>query len=143
MSLLLLVSARNDKFAEKFMRVNITEKMANESILMEIGYYNSSFVSLFSLFYFWLLALITVVYGWWWANWGLDGLLINGPALILSTYAMYDLVRRNHNPQDIPEEERRNLGREVEETNALWIFPPLFLGLVLFMLVFIGIDVIT
>ncbi len=142
MSLLLLVSARYDKFAERFLRVNITEKMANESVLMEIGYYNSSFISLFSLFYFWLFSLVTVVYGWW-ANWALVGVLINGPALVISTYTMYDLVKRNHNPQDLPEEERRKLGREVEETNALWIFPPLFLGSVLFMLVFIGIDVIT
>jgi hypothetical protein len=142
MSLMSILTQRNDKLAEKFLRVDITEEMRDKSVIMEIGYYNSSFVSLFGLFYFWLLALVSVLYGWW-ANWGLKGLLVNLPALILSSFAGYDLIKRNHNPQDIPEERRRKIGRDVEKSNALWLFPPTFLGLVLFMLVFIGIDVIS
>ncbi|MCE7733337.1 MAG: phage holin family protein [Candidatus Heimdallarchaeota archaeon] len=142
MSLALIITARNDKLAEKFLRVEITEEMKNKSVIMEIGYYNSGFIALFSLLYFWILALAQVLYGWW-ANWGLIGFLINFPALALSTFAGYDQIKRNHNPQDLPEEERRKLGKDVEKTNGLWIFPPAFLGLVLFMLVFIGIDVIS
>ena len=116
--------------------------MKNKSVIMEIGYYNSSFVALFALFYFWFLALAQVLYGWW-ANWGLTGLYVNFPALALSTFAGYDQIKRNHNPQDVPEDERRKLGKDVEKTNSLWIFPPAFLGTILFMLVFIGIDVIS
>ncbi|MFV2016644.1 MAG: hypothetical protein ACC656_14535, partial [Candidatus Heimdallarchaeota archaeon] len=142
MSLAFILTGRSDNLAEKFLRIDITEEMRDKSIIMEIGYYNSSFVSLFSLFYFWIFATATVLFGWW-ANWGLTGLLINLPALLLSSYAGYDLIKRNHNPQTIPEEERRNLGRDVEKTNGLWIFPPLFLALVLLMLVFVGIDVIS
>ncbi|MHA2276858.1 MAG: hypothetical protein ACXAC2_13880, partial [Candidatus Kariarchaeaceae archaeon] len=97
MSLMSILTQRNDKLAEKFLRVDITEEMRDKSVIMEIGYYNSSFVSLFGLFYFWLLALVSVLYGWW-ANWGLKGLLVNLPALILSSFAGYDLIKRNHNP---------------------------------------------
>ncbi|MHA2172489.1 MAG: hypothetical protein ACXAB7_21675 [Candidatus Kariarchaeaceae archaeon] len=142
LSLAFILSARSEKIANKLWRVNITEEMANQSLLLELGYYNSSFLSLFSLFFFMLYSMIAFVYGFW-ARWGVTGMLINGIPMIISIFAFVDLARRNYNPQEIPEEERKQLGRDVEKTGAVWIVPPVFLGLTLFMLVFIGIDVIT
>ena len=142
MGIVFILSARNDKFAQRAWRVNITEKMANDSTLMEIGYYNSSFLGLFSLSYFMMYSVIALIYGFW-ANWGVPGLIINGIPSIICIIAFIDLAKRNHNPQEIPEEEKKPVEDDVLKTGGLWIVPPLFLGLVLIMLLFIGIDVIS
>lgn len=140
-SALFYFSARNDALAAKLWRVDITQEMADHSLLMEIGYYNSSFVSLFSLFYMWAYSLFAVIYGWW-ANWGGIGFAITIPTFIVASVAGVDLILRNENPQ-APGYEKREIGKEVESTSSLWFFPPAFLGLTLFMLVFIGINVVT
>ncbi|MHA2251609.1 MAG: hypothetical protein ACXAD7_14690 [Candidatus Kariarchaeaceae archaeon] len=141
-ALMFILSGRSENIAKKLWRVDVTKEMANKSILMEIAYYNSSFLSMFALFFFMLYSLIAFVYGFW-ANWGLPGALINGIPTVLSIYAFIDLAKRNYNPQDMTEEEAPRFGKNMEKSGALWIIPPLFLGLVLFMLVFIGIDVIS
>ena len=141
-SLSIFFANRSDKLAKKFWSVKITEQQVNTSVIMEIAYYNSSFLGIFGLFFFWLYSLIAVIYGWW-ANWGNTGLLINGIPLVIASVTFLDLIKRNHNPQDVPKEERKDLGPDVETTGGLWIVPPIFLLIILFMLVFIGIDVIS
>ncbi len=134
-----IISGQNKEFAKKMWKVKVTEDMAAESVIMEMAYYNSSFLSLLVVGFFMMYSGIGLLYGLW-AQWGLIGLLINGIPLALGAVAGVDLLMRNHNPQA---ENSEALGTDVHDSGKFWLVPTLFLAVTLLMLVFIGIDVIA
>ena len=134
-----IISGQNKEFAKKMWKVKVTEDMAAESVIMEMAYYNSSFLSLLVVGFFMMYSGIGLLYGLW-AQWGFIGLLINGIPLALGAVAGVDLLMRNHNPQT---ETSEALGTDVHDSGKFWLVPTLFLAVTLLMLVFIGIDVIA
>jgi len=133
-----LVSARSESIAKKLWKVDVSEDMAKHSVIMEMAYYNSSFLSLLVTVFFGLYSLIGFLYGFW-ANWGMTGAIINGIPLVLGILTAVDLVMRNQNPQEM----EYRPGTDVSEAGKFWLVPTLFLATTLLMLVFIGIDVIA
>lgn len=149
-SLVFIFSGRSDKLAKKVWVINTTEKMAQQSILQEIAYYNSNFLSMIFSFLLFMYSVVTFAYSFW-AQWyvTVDGdasfvaYFITIPPLLLTALAIFDLGKRNENLQLRDKDERIKAGVDMNNSGKLWLIPTSFLVLVLFMLVFIGIDVIT
>lgn len=141
-AMMFILSGRDPSFAEKTWVINVTEKMAHQSNLMEVAYYNSSFLSMVLEGFLLIYAIIATAYGFW-AGWGVTGYILNGVPLILTAYALYDLGKRNENLTLKLKDQRKKVGVDMNSSPKLWVIPVVFLSLVLFMLVFIGIDVIT
>ena len=133
-----LYGSRNEKLAKKLWIINVTEDMANKSLLMEIAYYNSSFLSMMVVFFFGMESFITLLYGIW-AGWGVIGYVFSGIPLLLSIITLVDLGKNNKNPQD---EGYSKLGVEMSKSGKFWLVPTLFLGNILLMLVIIGLNVL-
>lgn len=140
MAVSFLLSSRLESFGKMMPYINVNEEKAKESLIMEMAYFNSNLPSVVAMGFFTLESLIAFAYGLW-AQWGITGIFINGIPLILGSVAVFDLIRRNYNPVEHPE--KKKIGVPFEESKAVWILPPAFLGIVLFMLVFIGINVIS
>lgn len=139
-----IFSGHSEAVARRLWRVDVSEDMAEKSVLMEMAYYNSSFISLLVASLFFMYSIIAFLYGFW-ANWGPEGAILNGIPTLFGLIAIVDLISRNKNPQELSEEELKRLkvGTDVQESSTFWIVPTLFLFTTLFMLVFIGISVIT
>lgn len=133
-----LYGSRNEKLAKKLWIINVTEDMANKSLMMEIAYYNSSFLSMMVVFFFGMESFITLLYGIW-AGWGFIGYIFSGIPLLISIITFIDLGKNNKNPQD---EGYSKLGVEMAKASKFWLVPTLFLGNILLMLVIIGLNVL-
>ncbi len=133
-----LYGSRNEKLAKKLWIINITEDMANKSLLMEIAYYNSSFLSMTVVFFFGMESFLALLYGIW-AGWGMIGYIFSGIPLLLSIITLVDLGKNNKNPQD---EDYSKVGVEMSKSPKFWLIPALFLGNILLMLVIIGLNVL-
>ena len=112
--------------------------MANKSLLMEIAYYNSSFLSMMAVFFFGMESFLALLYGIW-AGWGSIGIVFSGIPLVLSIVTFVDLGMNNQNPQD---EDYSKVGVEMSKSPKFWLIPALFLGNILLMLVIIGLNVL-
>ncbi|MHA2503684.1 MAG: hypothetical protein ACXAE3_12530 [Candidatus Kariarchaeaceae archaeon] len=133
-----VVSRRNEGIAEKLWKVDITEDMKDESVIMEMAYYNSNFLSVMITVFFSIYALIGLLYGFW-AQWGMQNIIVNGLPLVIGIFTTVDLIRTNQDPADM----ESRPGTDVNESEKFWLVPTLFLAVTLLMLVFIGIDVIA
>ena len=116
-----LYGSRNEKLAKKLWIINVTEDMANKSLLMEIAYYNSSFLSMMAVFFFGMESFLALLYGIW-AGWGSIGIVFSGIPLVLSIVTFVDLGMNNQNPQD---EDYSKVGVEMSKSPKFWLIPAL------------------
>ncbi len=141
-----IYSGISESFSRKVWVIKTTEKMAQQSILQEIAYYNSNFLSMLLSFFLLLYSSVTLAYSFW-AQWYTESILpyfITIIPLVLSLYALIDLGKRNENlhlKENI--EDRMKKGSDMNKSDKLWLVPTTFLILVLLMLVFIGIGVLS
>ncbi|MDH5402401.1 MAG: hypothetical protein OEY49_07920 [Candidatus Heimdallarchaeota archaeon] len=125
--------------AEKYWKIDVTKEMANNSILMDMAYYNSSFISIVVSGFFTMYSLIAVLYGSLWASWGISGYLINGIPTAFGLLTIFKLKKANYDPSKL---EGGKPGISLDDAKNSKLIPVALLVVVLIMTTFIGLSVI-